>query len=111
MEFNITNLYDTLNFLVGPAGIAAWMLFASDLIRNRTTAGAFASWSSLGIQLFTAGLSFGVPALAYILFAVIPPDLYAVIQPHYGFVASCFVAYITQQGYFWVKGNIGVKSG
>lgn len=111
MRLNPTDLYETLSFLVGPAGIGAWMLFISDYIRNRTLKGKYDTWTPFQLQAYTAGLSFGVPILAYVLFSIIPQNLYEVLQPHYGFAATCFIAYVTQQGYFWVKGNFGAKSG
>lgn len=100
---DFTNLYATLSYLVGPAGVAAWMLFVSDLVRNWVTEGKLTKFSALGKASLTAGLSFGLPGLAYAAILLIPKETFDTIQPHYGFIASMFLAYLVQQGYFYVK--------
>jgi hypothetical protein len=107
---DLTDLQQTLAFLAGPAGVVAWYIFVSDTLRNWTAAGKFDKFSPLGLSLLNIGISFGTPSIAFVLINVFSEAEIATVQPIYSFVATLLLSYLAQQGYFWVKGNLGSKA-
>lgn len=116
-EIDLTNLVVTLQWLAGPAGIVAWMLFVSNLFRNlrdndfdeivAPLAAKLSEWlfllTPMAYQAVVFVSSIAGPVVAVIVINVLPDQTIVLIQPYYQFVAMLFMSYIGQQIWYRVS--------
>lgn len=103
------NLSELLPYLVSGAGIAAWLLFVSNVVRNwrdpdSTDYSPVAEWirslTSFQMSVLIHVANVSVPLLAYVINLAVPADVIASLQPHFAFVATLLMLILAQQGYY-----------
>lgn len=111
MEFPefFTQLSDLLAWLAGPLGIAAWMLYFSNWVRNVKDPQAELSpfeakvstylnkLTPLGLQAFVLVGSLILPVIAKIILAFVPQETLVQLQPIWEFIALLCIGYFGQQ--------------
>lgn len=96
MDF--TDLNGVLVWLVG-AGITVWTINVSDFFRNYEGEW-FVALSDFWRQVVVVGAMASLPTVAYVILAVVPPDVIDALQPHYAFLATLFTAIVAARGFF-----------
>lgn len=111
-----TNLMATLSFLAGPAGLVAWNVYWSNLLRVLREGDA-AELSAIGkrlaawvqarspevLQLLHGFGSLIVPVAAKIILDSVSPETIEAIQPYYAFATMLLLSYIGSQAWYVVS--------
>lgn len=112
MNANLTDLNQWLVYLSGPIGAGVWMLMVSNAIRNLREQkpselnpdNGIAVWirglSPFNLLVFSFLVSVGIPAIAALVLALVPPELLAKAQPTFAVIAMLLGLYIGQQIWF-----------
>lgn len=122
---DFANLVLTLAWLAGPAGITAWMIYYSNLLRNlhevdlqdpnlklsplgKRAAAWLQKRAPEVMQIIHGVGSFLLPGLAMIILEFVPPEWLVRAQPYYASLTMLFVAYLgSQVWYLWTKRSSG----
>lgn len=108
---DFTKLYEVLSWLVGPAGVAVWMLWYSNYIyslrhpsaEQDPYSGTIAKWvrglNDIQVMNLVTFGSFLIPSIAAGIVGTLPRETIELAQPYYGYIAVMFIAFLGQQGW------------
>lgn len=113
-NIDFTNLKTLLEWLAGPVGMAWWMMFASDLIRNlrydahsptdEPLAYKLSTWLNARkpgtLQVLVTVFSLVPPTLAYIALGLLTEETYLLLQPYFSYVALAFSTLLAQKVWY-----------
>lgn len=111
---NLT-LSEFLAYLAGPLGIAAFMLYLSNAVRNLLQGNLarmspsdqeIAIWlrglRPLKVQAIVTAIALGVPILAHTALTFVPADVLERLQPTFAFITKLLAIYLLQQVWYQI---------
>lgn len=114
-ELDYTNLSLLLAYLAGPLGVAAWMVFLSNAVRNlresdpqslnpinQELARLVRTMRPLQLQVLVTVLALGIPSIAKVILVFVPVEALERAQSTFAFIAMLMAVYIVQQVWFQV---------
>lgn len=106
----IDNLRELLPYLAGGTGMAVWMLFVSNTLKNWRQSpddmGKVAQWirglTSFQLLLLVGVASGSLPIAAYVTNQTVSPEFLDMLQPHFAFLVLLCTVFLAQQGVYQV---------